>query len=114
MPAQRCRVVLPLVAEGGAERFQPALVAHKPMPDPVADVIAEGARQGAVGLVHPVTSVLTIRVVRLADVDADEALVVADQHRRFTRQFGQEEGQAAEGIVDPVAKGDAEAEQRVE
>ena len=46
------------------------------------DLVAEMAEQRAVGLAHLVPAPLALGVVGLGEVDGDEPVVVAGQHRR--------------------------------
>ena len=115
VPFQRLRIVGALVAEQGTERIQPALVADHPVPDPVPDLVTAMAEQGAIGLVHPVTHLLAMRVVRLVEIDGDHPVAVPGQHLGLAGdRIEHVERQPRGRIVDPVRQRDAETDQRVE
>ena len=60
---QRLGVILPLVAEHGAEAVQLPAVAHQNVPVIMPDLVAEMAEQRAIGLVHRGAAVLALGVV---------------------------------------------------
>ena len=54
----------------------------------MADLVAEMAEQRAVRLVQLVAAALALGVVGLGEVQRDDAVVVAGQHRLARRQAG--------------------------
>ena len=115
MQLQRLGIIGAVVAEHGAAGVQTSAVAHQPVPHPVADLMAEMAEQGAVGLVHLRAHLLAIGIVGLADGDGDDTVIMPGQHLRSTWMLVEEvEHQSLDGVVHPVRQCDAEPYQRVE
>src|SRR5215213_10221898 len=82
MSLQGVTVILPLVPEDLAEALQARIVAHQDVPEIVTDLVAEVAEERPVWLRHAVAPTLPLGVIRLGDIDGDQAVVVPGQNRR--------------------------------
>ena len=70
----------PLVAEEGSKRVQVIGVEDEASPVVVADLVAEVAEHGAIRLPELLTDELAMRVIRLGEVEGDDAGVVSGDH----------------------------------
>lgn len=81
MGLQGCRIILPFVAEDGAEIGKAAPIAHQLVPDEMAGLVAEMAKQGAIGFVHRAARLFARRIVGLSGADGDQAFLMAGHSR---------------------------------
>lgn len=81
MGLEGCHIILPFVAEDGAEIGKAAPIAHQFVPDEMAGLVAEMAKQRAVGFVHRAARLFARRIVGLCGADGDQAFLVTGHSR---------------------------------
>ena len=119
MAMERLAVVLPVVAEELTKSIDPVGPLDQPIPEVMADLVAEVAQECPVRLVHLNSPRLALGIVGLGDVDGDHPVQVpgrdGDCPRRAGVGVGKEvERQTALRVLGLVRHGEPEAEQAID
>jgi hypothetical protein len=79
VPLQGLSVILALVPEHLAEALNAGIIANQDVPIVMADLMPEVPEQRAIGLAHARAPSLPLGIVRLRDVDRNQAIVMSGQ-----------------------------------
>ncbi len=88
MRLERLLVVPAFVAKKLAERFESPRIAHQPVPEVMAGLVAQMTKQSAIGLTHRQAKFLALSVIGFGEINGDEAVLIACHYPMSARIRG--------------------------